>query len=134
MSVSFLATFRVRWIVFLVSLSAFSSGCMFDVVSVKQVATPFVASVPPLEEFTLNAGYEISIGTGFKTRLKPGTKWKELGQLPQGKVFVTRDQVVTVEASHIHEAGIVVHGDTLVGFFLLVEKTFTPAKEKNIIK
>ena len=110
------------------------SGCMFDVVSVRQNPTNFSPPVPPLEEFTLDQGQEISIGTGFKTALKPGTRWIEFGALPQGKVFVTKDQVVTVEASNIHEAGIVVRGNALVGFYLLVEKTFTPAKEEIIIK
>lgn len=90
--------------------------------------------MPPLEEFTLAGEHDISIGTGFRTKLKAGTKWTEAGRLPEGKVFVTKDQVVTVEASNIHEAGIVVEGDALVGFFLLVEKTFTPAKKKTVIK
>jgi hypothetical protein len=45
---------------------------------------------------------------------------------PQGNVYRTRDQVVTVEGSHIHEAYIVVTERSLVGFYLPVERTFSP--------
>jgi hypothetical protein len=45
---------------------------------------------------------------------------------PQGDVFRTADQVLTVEASHIHEAYIVVWGSMLRGFYLPVEGTFSP--------
>ncbi len=107
---------------------------MFDIVSVKQIATQFSPAKTPPEEFTLAGSHEISIGTGFKTTLKSGTRWVEFGRLPEGTVFITKDQVVVVEASNIHEAGIVVRQDALVGFFLLVEKTFTPAKQNQIIK
>jgi hypothetical protein len=38
-------------------------------------------------------------------------------------VYATRDRVLTVEASNVHEAYIVVSNGKLVGFFLPVEKT-----------
>ena len=102
-------------------------GCAIDLVSVKQVPaslTPLGETVPTLK---LQADTPVSIGTGFVTRLKKDTTWRPVGTIAQGEVFATRDQVVTVEASHIHEAQVVLSGGEVVGFYLPVERTFAAA-------
>jgi hypothetical protein len=103
-------------------------GCAMDIVSVRQ--TP--ATLAPVGEgaptITLQSEITVSIGTGFATRLKKGTTWRRVGKIAEGDVYITRDQVVTVEASHIHEAQVVVAGNQVVGFYLPVERTFAVAK------
>lgn len=103
-------------------------GCMFNVVSVKQTPTTFTALASQPRQVQLLLEVRASIGTGFTTWLKTGTSWKQVGTISEGDVLTTADQVVTVEASHIHEAYIVLRGDQLVGFYLPVEKTFAPVK------
>ncbi len=46
--------------------------------------------------------------------------------MSQGDVYKTRDQVLTVEASNVQEAYIVVESGRLVGFYMPVERTFSP--------
>jgi hypothetical protein len=99
-------------------------GCMFDLVQVRQTPARFTASDSGSSSFRLTEPVKVSIGTGFATRLNGGTVWREVGRVDAGTVFTTRDQIVTVEASNIHEARLVVAGGALVGFFLPVEKTF----------
>ena len=103
------------------------SGCAFDVVSVHQVPTTFATATGQPASFVLQKEVKVSIGTGFGTTLRKGTSWHEVGKVAQGTVFTTRDQVVTVEASNIHEAQLVISGQQIVGFFLPVEQTFVPA-------
>jgi len=50
-----------------------------------------------------------------------------VGRIEQGEVYKTKDQVVTVEASNMYEAQLVLSGSLVVGFYLPVERTFTAA-------
>jgi hypothetical protein len=68
----------------------------------------------------------VPLSTGYSTRLRADTRWDLVGNLPQGDVYKTRDQIVTVEGSDIHEAYIVVSQGSLVGFYLPVKRTFSP--------
>ena len=102
------------------------SGCMFDVVSIRQEPASFTTRGVASESFRLNREYVVSIGTGFPTTLKAGSRWSRVGAIDRGAVFFTEDQIVKVEASNIHEARIVVSEGRLVGFYLPVEKTFAP--------
>ena len=69
---------------------------------------------------------EVSLGTGYSRQLKSGTKWDYVGTVEQGDVFKTNDQILTVEGSNIFEAYIVLSGDNIVGFYLPVEKSYSP--------
>jgi len=104
------------------------TGCAMDIVSVKQSPTTLAPAGDPGAPVVLQNDATVSIGTGFPTKLKKGTVWRQIGQIAEGEVFTTRDQVVTVEASNIHEAQPVIHGGNVVGFYLPVERTFTRAK------
>ena len=75
----------------------------------------------------------VSLSTGYTTVLKAQTTWALVGQIEQGEVYKTRDQVVTVEGSHIHEAYLVVKDGALVGFYLPVERTFSPLSEEVVL-
>ncbi len=100
-------------------------GCAFDVVHVTQQPATFsnACDSPP---FQLTKEVKASLGTGFPTILKANTTWNQVGVIDFGKVYATKDQIVKVEASNIYEANLVVTNDALVGFYLPVEKTFSP--------
>jgi hypothetical protein len=76
--------------------------------------------------FRLTRTVEVALSTGYSTTLRANTRWEFVGTVTQGEVYRTKDQVVTVEGAHIHEGYIVVKEGGLVGFYLPVERTFSP--------
>jgi len=104
------------------------SGCAFDITHVKQQPATFAAVSGMTNGFILSHDVKATLGTGYPTRLKSGTRWQPVGVIAQGTVFETKDQIVTVEASNIHEAQLVVSNGFITGFYLPVEKTFAPSK------
>ncbi len=76
--------------------------------------------------FRLTGDASVPLSTGYSTTLRANTRWELVGTVPQGEVYKTRDQVVTVEGSDIHEAFIVVDRGALVGFYLPVKRSFSP--------
>jgi len=114
------------WLVVGGALALLLYGCAFDLVHVKQVPTTLDSRASATGGLVLNTQAHVDLGTGFSRTLRQGTTWEHVGSIPQGHVYRTRDQVVTVEASNVHEAYIVVAGNKLVGFYLPVERSFSP--------
>jgi hypothetical protein len=104
-------------------------SCAFDLVHVKQLPTKLDTTQQPKSSFILEKEEKIDLGTGYSRVIKAGTKWDYVGTIENGDVYNTKDQVLTVEASNIHEAYIVISSGKLVGFYLPVEKTFSPLSE-----
>jgi hypothetical protein len=87
------------------------------------------------KSFRLSRAAEVALSTGYSTTLRANTRWELVGTVTQGEVYRTKDQVVTLEGAHIHEGYLVLNRGTLVGFYLPVERTFspvTPAKQLSI--
>lgn len=114
--------------VLLISFLLYLNACAFDIVHVKQTPTNIVPQNDPSANFTLEKEAMVSLGTGYSRILKANTNWALVGSLPEGGVFKTKDQILTVEGSNIFEAYIVVESNKLVGFYLPVEGTFSPLK------
>jgi hypothetical protein len=109
------------WILFFILLG----GCAFDLMHVKQIPVK-IESAQVQKSFLLETDVDVKLDTGYSRLLKKGSRWNFLGSLSYGDIFKSDDQVLTVEASNIHEAYIVVKSIRLVGFYLPVEKTFSP--------
>jgi len=101
-------------------------GCAFDVIHLKQEPAKFVSTEQPKDSWVLVKTATITLGTGYKRELKDGTRWDYAGNIEQGDVYKTDDQILTVEGSNIFEAYIVISENDLVGFYLPVEGTFSP--------
>lgn len=112
--------------VLIAAVIVLGTGCMFDLVHLKQSPANFQPVSGVGNRWKLIQDAKISVGTGYDTRLKSGTRWEQVGRIEQGDIFKTNDQIVTVEASNIHEAFLVVRGSTVAGFYLPVERTFAP--------
>lgn len=80
--------------------------------------------------FVLADDVHCSIGTGYGRILRRGTRWEQFGTIGQSAVYRSPDQVLTVEGYNVHEAYLVVNEDWLTGFYLPVEKKFTPASKR----
>lgn len=111
-----------------VGVLAVLAGCAPAVVQQTTEFTPRTG-----KSFRLARRADVSLSTGYSTTLRPGARWELAGQVPQGEVYRTRDQIVTVEGSHIHEAYIVVKDGAVVGFYLPVERTFSPVTPPQAI-
>jgi len=107
--------------------------CAFDVVHVKQVPTQFEAPQAPKNSFELEKEVKVSLGTGYSRVLKKGIRWDFVGTTSYGDVYRSKDQILTVEASNIHEAYLVISSGKLVGFYLPVEKSFSPLGDPQVL-
>lgn len=87
----------------------------------------YQALTPSAQTWVLQDDVKASLESGWSSPLKKGTTWRQIGRIEQGDVITTGDQVVTVERSNMYEAAPVVANGRLVGFFLMVERAFTPA-------
>jgi hypothetical protein len=108
-----------------VSLLTLLSSCAFDVMHVKQVPTELEVAPSLRDSFELQQEIKVNLPAGYNRLLKKGTTWDFVGTTSYGDVYKTNDQVLTVEASNIHEAYIVVSSGKLVGFYLPVERSFS---------
>jgi len=111
----------------LVLLVCAFSGCAFDLVSVKQMPVTLTTDLGGDQSIMLAEAATVSIGTSFPVHLKANTVWQKIGRTEFGDAYTSKDQVLTVEASNIHEAALVVKEDSVTGFYLLLEKKFCPA-------
>jgi hypothetical protein len=102
-------------------------GCAFDVVRLKQSLTQYEAVPPTGRTWILNDDLKVTIASGWATPLRKGTNWRQVGKIKEGDVLKTADPIVTVEASNLFEAYPVIDHGSVVGFFLPVENSFTPA-------
>ena len=107
-------------------LAVLLNACAFDVVRLKQIPVELQTGSSCMEKFTLTADTKIKAGPGYSRILKSGTLWECVGKLSQGNVYKTKDQILTVEASNIFEANIVVADQTIIGYYLPVERSFYP--------
>jgi len=114
--------------------AAFVSACAFDVVHLAQTPAALEPVAVEPTQYLLNEEVEVNLGTGYSRKLKAGTRWESVGSIEQGEVLKTRDQILTVEASNVYEAYIVVSDHKLVGFYLPVERTFSPLSESYEIR
>ena len=121
-----------RWCV-CCCLASLLTACAFDVVHVTQNPAKLEASRSGVAPFQLERQIYVDLGTGFRRVLRWGTRWEPVGHIAQGDVYRSRDQVLTVEASHVYEAYIVVASGKLVGFYLPVQKTFSPLPEPTAL-
>jgi hypothetical protein len=127
--VQFAGCSRVAPVSFIVAMVLAIAGCAFDISHVQRVPTTFVAASGG-PDWTLDQDHSIGVGSGFPTQLRHGTHWQLVGRVPEGDVYHTSDQIVTVEASNIFEAMLVVQGVQVAGFYLPVEHSFVAASDR----
>jgi len=96
---------------------------------VKQVPTQIEPA--PIIKSSFLLVKEVNYFLYSRSQLKSGTKWDFVNTITQGDVFKSKDQIVTLEATNIFEVYIVISSNKLVGFYLPVEKTFSPLDDSQ---
>jgi hypothetical protein len=120
---------RLRNVGKLLIIALLANACAFDLIRVKQRPCQIEKVKSNGESFRLGKEVQVSLDTGYSRKLRDGVRWNYVGVIPAGKVFRTNDQILTVEGSNIFEAYIVVSSGKLVGFYLPVQKAFSPIQE-----
>ncbi len=102
-----------------------TSGCPFDVHYLSSTPTRFTREVESPKWFALKSEVLITDAPcGYSRTLRSGSRWEQCGKIPEGEVYKSRDQSLTVECSHVYEAYPVVSEGQLNGFYLPVEKAY----------
>lgn len=83
---------------------------------------------------TLQASATASSLAGYERTIRRQTRWRKIGTISQGDILKPLDTTLTVEGVHVREAYIVVKQNRWVGFWLPVEKAFSPLSEATPIK
>jgi hypothetical protein len=86
---------------------------------------PLAASAEPALH-VLAQETRLTLDTGYTRTLKAGSRWRSAGTVDQGDVYRPVGDVFTLEGAHIHEAWLVVRGESLVGFYLPAEHGYSP--------
>jgi hypothetical protein len=104
-----------------------AAGCASEVTR-QTIEAP--ASAPEAgKRFTLSQPASFRLDSGYSRTVAANTEFAGVGRIGQGLVFRPVDTVLTVEGKHMHEAYAVVRDGTLVGFYLPVEKAFSPLSQ-----
>jgi hypothetical protein len=78
------------------------------------------------ESIEILADLRVAVGPGYDRVISKGSVWSRIGRSGEGEVYKPVNQVFTVEGAHVHEAYLVLDGDRVVGFYLPVERAFSP--------
>lgn len=84
----------------------------------------------PKPAWVLTETVNVKIQSCSTVCLKSNTNWIYVGEIEQGDVYKTKDQIVTIECTNMFEANIVLSGDKIVGFYLPFEKGFSQASKQ----
>jgi hypothetical protein len=77
-------------------------------------------------EIVVAAPVSIELSTGYKRQLAAGSRWREVGSLREGIVYMPVGTVFTIEGRDVHEAYLVVQDGRLHGFYLPAESRYSP--------
>ena len=108
------------------------SGCAFDLARIKYEPVEIdVSAASELNSFVLlDSAHIYNSPCGYDRTLRADTRWDPIGRIPQGNVYSSSNQTLTVECSNIFEVYIVVNDlNQLVGGYLPVEDSFVALKK-----
>jgi len=104
------------------------AACAFDLAHVS--FTPTVCTPKSDKSFTMREDTKITgMPCSYNRTVLKGTTWNLVGTVPEGEVYKSNNQVMSVECSNIHEAYLVVRETSVVGFYLPFEKGFVKLSE-----
>lgn len=99
------------------------SGCASEIYREPTQFTPAHYGANRL--MVITRAVDVNPGNGYTRTLKKGSRWKNVGRVPQGRVYAIQDDVFMLEGKHMREAYCVIaENATLVGFYLPVEHAF----------
>jgi hypothetical protein len=110
------------WVLLPIALGLF--GCASEVT--RHPVDLSRARQPPDKLFVASQTVPVRLDSGYERSIKAGTEFVDAGGIAQGDILKPTNANFTVEGAHMHEAYLVVNMGRLVGFYLPVEKSFSP--------
>jgi hypothetical protein len=107
-------------------------GCAAEVAR-DTVAFTSLASTSCTERRLVKRNEVVTFNSGYERAIAKDSQWKLVGSVPQGRVYASAASTFSVEGAHVHEAYLVVNKGNLVGFYLPVEKSFTPLNSVRLV-
>ncbi|MBT8101157.1 MAG: hypothetical protein KJO82_15485 [Gammaproteobacteria bacterium] len=117
-----------RWLIAMLCVLAVA-GCSAQL---EQRAAPMRVQSTNLS-YVLQNSVELKAARAARTELRAGTRWTKIGEIEQGDVYETKDQVVIVNSFDVHEASIVVANQSVVGYYLKIENAFVAVEPVPIV-
>ncbi|PYM37665.1 MAG: hypothetical protein DME15_00505 [Candidatus Rokuibacteriota bacterium] len=111
-------------------------GVLASALALAACAPEIVRQPTQLTSVTEQAGGTIEIledtsilvgPAGYRRVIGRGSVWTTIGRVVEGEVYKPVNRVFTIEGAQIHDAYLVLDGDRVVGFYLPVERAFSPA-------
>jgi hypothetical protein len=99
-------------------------GCASEVI--RQPVDLSRARQPPDKLYVASQTVPVRLDSGYERSIKAGTEFVDAGGIAEGDILKPTNANFTVEGAHMHEAYLVVSKGRLVGFYLPVEKSFSP--------
>ena len=107
------------------------SGCAMEVIRapvdfapINQAKARRIVTIRPVE---------IMLDSHYSRTISAGVVLIEVGSVSAGQVFKPVNIAFTVEGKHMHEAYFVLRKDRIVGFYLPVEKAFSPLSQSVVL-
>jgi hypothetical protein len=113
----------MRAVAFLLTAAALA-GCASEIT--RSPAELSVASAREPGRYVVTKPASIMLDSGYERTIASGTELAEIGRIQQGRVLKPTNTTFTIEGAHMHEAYPVVNGERIVGFYLPVERAFSP--------
>lgn len=107
-------------------------GCAAEVTR-HTVVFNSLASASDTEQRLVKRNELVTFNSGYERAILKDSSWKLVGSVPQGRVYASSGSAFSVEGAHVHEAYLVVAKGNLVGFYLPVEKSFTPLNSVRVV-
>lgn len=108
----------------LCAFALLAAGCASEVRREAVELTP--AAAEQGRRYASTSEVEAVPESRYARRIAGGTEFVAIGRIAQGLVLKPTSTVLTVEGAHMHEAYAVHRDGQIVGFYLPVERAFTP--------
>jgi hypothetical protein len=105
-------------------LAAALAGCASEIT--RSPAELSIAAAQDARRYVVIKAASIMLDSGYERTIGSGTELTEIGRIQQGRVLKPTNTAFTIEGAHMHEAYPVVNGERIVGFYLPVERAFSP--------
>lgn len=92
---------------------------------VPQTPVNYEAVTGLAKSFSLKTRLELKTTTPYSSDMPANSTWVQVGVIPQGDVYKIKNSVFSVEGRQVHEAYVVVKNDSVIGFYLPYEHTFS---------
>lgn len=114
-----------RWVVLAAALAL--GACASEV---RRQPAELAGTMPAAAtHLRLSQDVELRLDSGYTRSLARDTGFAVAGRIAQGLVLRPVATVLTVEGKHMHEAYVVVRDARLVGFYLPVERAYSPLSQ-----